>query len=126
MSNFILSSESEIVNMIFQDKWNQVMETMPSHSAYHSNFFTILFNRKLLIECPKEALQNQFKNICVFFDKSNCVDLICTLTFTIFFFLYPLHFVIHQTFYDTFLKSMMDWDVKGLSTFMSCCAMHPK
>ena len=43
MSSFILSSKSEILNTIFQNKLNQIMEITPSHSACHSKFVTIFF-----------------------------------------------------------------------------------
>ena len=40
ISSFILISKSEILNMIFWNTWNQIMKTIPSHSAYHSKFVT--------------------------------------------------------------------------------------
>ena len=51
----------------------------------------------------------------MFFDKSNRTDVIKTLRFSTFLLYIHSIFMIHQTFYDTSLKSVMDWDVKGLN-----------
>ena len=48
MSSFIPSSKSGIINMIFQNNYNQIMEVRPSCSAYHSKFVTNFCSRKLL------------------------------------------------------------------------------
>ena len=45
MSSFISSSKSGIINMIFQNNYNQIMEITPSRSAYHSEFVTFFFIR---------------------------------------------------------------------------------
>ena len=49
MSSFIPNSKNGIVNMIFQNNYNQIMEITPSPSAYHSKFVTNFFIKKLLI-----------------------------------------------------------------------------
>ena len=43
MSSFIPSSKSGIMNKIFQNNYNQIMETTQSSSAYHYEFVTIFF-----------------------------------------------------------------------------------
>ena len=49
MSSFIPTLKSGIVNMIFQNNYNQIMEITPSRSAYHSKFVTNFFGKKLTI-----------------------------------------------------------------------------
>ena len=44
MSSFIPSSKNEILNVIFQNKYNQIIKIIPSHSAYHSKFVANIFN----------------------------------------------------------------------------------
>ena len=47
--SFLASSKSGIVNVIFQNNYNQIMEITPPHSAHHSEFATYFLRKKLLI-----------------------------------------------------------------------------
>ena len=67
-----------------------------------------------LIEFQKKIFQYYLKNINYKNDKSNSMDVNYTaLRFTTFLYINYI-LVIHQTFYNTPLKSMMDWEIKGL------------
>ena len=48
MSSLIPSSKSDIINMISQNNYNQIMEISPSCSAYHSEFVTNLLSKKIV------------------------------------------------------------------------------
>jgi hypothetical protein len=57
------------------------------------------------------------------YDKSNCTNVIFTLRFTTFLYISTPFFVIHQTFYNTSLKLVVDLDIKGLNL---CNEQHYK
>ena len=103
MSSIILSSKSGIINTIFRNNYNQIMENTLSCSACHSEFVTNFFSKKLLIWDSKlnfhrKPCKINFENIHIFFDKSNRTYVISTLKFTTFLCIstpFLLHFMTH-------------------------------
>ena len=119
LSSFIPSSKSDILNMIFQTNYNQIMEIAPSCSACHSKLVAKLLSIKLLIWDLKLNFQRtpcklNFKML-IFFLINPTVRMWSThWDFQLSTIYIHSIFMIHQTFHDTSLKSLMNWDVKGL------------
>ena len=59
MLSFILGSKSYILNMIFQNNYNQIMEITPSRRTYHSKSVTIFFMVKLNFQ--RKPCKTKFK-----------------------------------------------------------------
>ena len=95
MSSFIPSSKSGIINMIFQNNYNQIMEITPSYSTYRSKFVTKFFSKNLLIWDLKLNFQRKpckiNKNILVYFLISPTVEMWSTHWDLLLSFLNPLH-----------------------------------